>query len=129
MIKWIIFYASLTGISEPKEGQILFFEADSVRMFDTVWKIKEMDHIEEYGDKLYRGHFRITYKDSIQAQLLVEGMSVIFHIEGKDATVITVRQIPHYDYLYEDVEEYNIIKKTTTDDKPKFKRNDRRKGG
>lgn len=130
MLKWIIFYAALTGYKDDPQGEILFFQEDSLKMFGTVWKINEMDHIHEYGDKLYRGHFRITYKDTVKAILHVEGMDILIHIEGEPVVVVTARQIPHYAYLYEDAgieDEYDILQKTTNEDKPEKQRSNARR--
>jgi hypothetical protein len=129
MIKWIIFYVSLTGASheEPPMGDILFFKGDSLKAFDMIWKIKSQEAITEYGDKLYYGIFQIEHT-SIKASVSIIDHEVIFKIEGVENILMTMQQRPHYSYLYEDIEEdYEVIKKRIDRENLRLKKKRREK--
>jgi len=131
MIKWIIFYVALTGADEAPMGEALFFQGDSVKIFDTVWKINRMLEVDEHHDKLYYGIFDLQYQD-ITAHMTIVYHDVTFKIEGRNedeqAVIIRFRQRPHHAYLYEFIdEEYEVEKKSIDKETRKEKKKRREK--
>jgi hypothetical protein len=131
MIKWVIFYCALTGANEAPMGEALFFQGDSLQIFDTVWEIKRMVEIEEYGDKLYSGIFDLEHK-GVKATLTVLLYDVTFKIASTNNNdmpfVIRFRQRPHHKYLYEFIdEEYEVEQKSFDKESRKDRRARREK--
>jgi hypothetical protein len=108
MVKWIIFYVALQGVNEPRVGEILFFEADSVKAFDITWTLVGKDKVITKDAVIFSGIFQLEHQ-GVKASLTIVSKEVTFIMDG--GTMVNFLQRNHQEFLYDDVEELYPIKK------------------
>jgi hypothetical protein len=90
-MKWIIIFFAYSGIADEPDGKIIISDS-VVYAFNVEWTIVSHTPINNYGDHIKQGEFKLQH-ENITAYLIVHWDYVVFIIPGIEGA--TMRQRTH----------------------------------